>query len=61
MKKIIDSLSIENQYLIPSLQMVNNQLKIDINEFKGESYKVAVDRPNFLPRKISGSSDDDAW
>ena len=61
MKKFIDSLSIDNQYLIPYLQMVNNQLKIDIKEFKGESYKVAVDRPDFLPRKISGSSDDDAW
>jgi hypothetical protein len=61
MQKFIDSLSIDNQYLVPSLQMVNSQLKIDIKEFRGESYKVAVVRPDFLPRKISGSSDDDAW
>jgi hypothetical protein len=60
MQKFIDSLSIDNQYLVPSLQMVNNQLKIDIREFKGESYKVVVDRPDFLSPKISVNSDDDA-
>lgn len=60
MQKFIDSLSNDNQYLVPSLQMVNNQLKIDIREFKGESYKVAVDRPDFLSPKISVNSHDDA-
>ena len=61
MKKFIDNLSLDNQYLIPSLQVVGNQLKMDIKEFRGESYKVAVDRPAFLSSKISVNSDDDAW
>lgn len=60
-EKFIDGLSIDNQYLVPSLQVVVNQLKIDIQEFRGDSYKVAVDRPAFLPPKISADSDDDAW
>jgi hypothetical protein len=61
LKKFINNPSFNDQYLISSLQTVSNQLKIDIKEFKGESYKVAIDRPDFFPRKISGSSDDDAW
>jgi hypothetical protein len=60
MQNFIDSLSFDNQYLVPSLQIINNQLKIDIKEFKGESYKVAVDRPAFLSPKISVDSDNDA-
>jgi hypothetical protein len=60
MQEFIDNPSFNDQYLIPSLDMVRNQLKMDIKEFKGESYKVAVERPAFLPPKISVGSDDDA-
>jgi hypothetical protein len=60
MQKFIDKLSFDYQYLLPSLQVVVNQLKMDIKEFKGESYKVAVERPAFLSPKISVGSDDDA-
>jgi hypothetical protein len=59
MQEFIDNPSFNDQYLIPSLDMVSNQLKMDIKEFKGESYKVAVDRPAFLSSKISVGSDDD--
>lgn len=60
MQKFIDKLSFNYRYLLPSLQVVGIQLKMDIKEFKGESYKVAVERPAFLSPKISVSSDDDA-
>jgi hypothetical protein len=60
MQKFIDKLSFDYQYLLPSLQVVVNQLKMDIKEFKGESYKVAVEKPAFLSPKISVGSDDDA-
>lgn len=61
MQNFIDNLSDESQYLVPSLQVVGNQLKMDIEEFLGESYKVALDRPAFLSQKIPANSDDDAW
>jgi hypothetical protein len=61
LQEFIGNPSFNDRYLIPSLQIVSAQLKIDIEEFKGDSYKVAVDTPAFLSGKISVSSDDDAW
>ena len=61
MQEFIDNSLLSDQYLIPSFMMVSSQLKMDIEEFKGDSYKVAVDTPAFLLDEISVGSDNDTW
>ena len=60
MQIFIESPLLDHQYLIPSLQVVCNQLKINIREFNGDSYKGVIDRPDFFAPKTIAHSDNDS-